>query len=262
MVTNMKASICLSTFNKARPLERTLASIFVQTPPFECEVIVCDDGSTDDTRSVCRDFPVEYHYLDRPGYCNPAAARNVAYRAARGEVIICQSDDVIHTLPDTIERLVGDLRTGRFLIATVVNVDEAGRPFSDPHGKGWGDALVRYTGPDNKRPLFFLGSLYRHDLYSIGGYDEEFIHPGYDDDWFAACLVNGRGLWAEYSADIIGHHQHHPHTEQYDEIALSRALFERKMTEGLWRASGGVWNYYEEVVPGVGVQPPGKTKEF
>jgi len=237
----MKASVCLSTYNKAKPLERTLASIFVQTPPFECEVIVCDDGSTDDTRSVCRDFPVEYHYLDRHGSCNPAAARNVAYRAARGEVVICQSDDVLHTRLDTIERLVGDLEPGKFLIATVTNVNENGKPYGDRLGKGWGDGKVEYTGLWQRRPLFFLGSLWRRDLYAEGGNDEEFIGPGYDDDWFAACLVDGLGLEAAYSSKIIGHHQHHQHTQDWRGVEMSRELFKQKMASGVFCSSGGPW---------------------
>lgn len=242
----MKCSICLSTYNKANALARTLESIFAQTPPFEWEVIVADDGSTDHTRDVCRDYPVEYRHLNRPGYRNPAPARNVAYRAARGEVVICQSDDVMHVALNTIERLVDDLRTGRFLIATVRNVGEDGMPTANLAGKGWGDKLLEYTSPRVQRPLFFLGSLYRRDLYAVGGNDEEFTGPGYEDDWFAACLINGRGLWAEYLVDVYGKHQQHPHTEQYDEIAKSRALFDRKVIAAQWCSSGGPWEYIEE----------------
>jgi len=242
----MKASICLSTYNKASALAKTLESVVSQTPPFEAEVIVVDDGSTDNTKDVCRDYPVEYHYLDRPGYCNPAPARNVAYRAARGEVVICQSDDVVHTASDTIERLVDDLRVGRFLIATVINVDGDGNPFADTQGKGYGDALTVYTSPVRQRPLFFLGSVYRQDLYAVGGNDEDFVGPGYDDDWFAACLINGRGLWADYSSNIVGHHQHHPHTQDYDAVEKSRRLFDRKVVTEYWCSSGGPWDYDKE----------------
>lgn len=243
----MKASICLSTYNKAGYLEKTLASIFSQNPPFEFEVIVTDDGSTDGTMGVCYDFPVQYHHLARPGYCNPAGARNVAYRAARGEIIIAQSDDVIHRTSDCIERLVAELRRRRFLIGTVTNVDRQGKPYSDPEGKGWGDRVKVYTSPKVRRPLFFLGSLWREDLYAIGGEDGEFTKPGYDDDWFAACLVRGRGLIPEYSRFVVGHHQHHPHTEQWDAIEESGKLYKRKVAEaaksGVWCSSGGPWEF-------------------
>ncbi|MFH1737518.1 MAG: glycosyltransferase family 2 protein [bacterium] len=238
----MKASVCLATCNRADVLERTLASIFTQCPGFEWEVIVADDASEDGTSEVCRDYSVEYHRIDRlPGYRNPAAARNVAYRAARGEVVICQSDDVLHTRLDTIDRLVGDLEPGKFLIATVTNVNENGKPYGDRAGKGWGDGLVEYTGHRHRRPLFFLGSLWRRDLYAVGGNDEEFIGPGYDDDWFAACLVDGLGLEAAYSSKIIGHHQHHQHTQDWRGVEMSRELFKQKMASGVFCSSGGPW---------------------
>ena len=110
--------------------------------------------------------------------------------------------------------------------------------------------MVVYVSPKRQRPLFFLGSLYRRDLYAVGGNDEEFVGPGYEDDWFAACLIYGRGLWAEYSADIMGRHQYHPHTQQYDEIAQSKALLHRKTVAAQggaarWCASGGAWDYEE-----------------
>ena len=241
----MKASICLSTYNKARYLERVLASIFSQKPPFKFEVIVVDDGSIGDTREVCEDYPVCYHYLERPGYGNPAIPRNTAYRRARGEVVICQSDDVVHGREDTIERLVTDLERGRFLIATVVNTDWQGRVYCDPNGKGWGDGLQVYTNPRARRPLFFLGSLWRDDLYAVGGNDEDFTGPGREDCWFADCLIKGRGLKPEYSSSIIGHHLHHAHTQDWKGVEDSKRVYRRKLADaqrtGVWCSSGGPW---------------------
>lgn len=231
----MKCSIVMATYNRAPLLERVLESIRVQTPTFAYELIVVDDGSADDTEAVCDRFNVQYHYLDRPGYCNPTAARNVGYRAAQGEVIIAQSSDTLHERNDTVE-LLCEIEPRTFNIATVRNQNKDGS-----YGR-------EYTGRGNQRPFFFLGSLFRRDLYGIGGDDEDFKVLGCDDDWFADRLVNGRGLKPVYRDDIVGCHLWHERPKQHwdDQYHLAMDVLNQKRTlarsTGDWVASGGAWS--------------------
>jgi len=228
-------------------------SIRFAQPPFPCEIIVVDDGSPSESaarnRANCEYWPnipdvhvpLTYRYIDRaPGYRNPSAARNVAYRMAKGEVIICQSDDVVHALPDTIECLVNDLHKGEFLVATVLNRTMDNRRCPKP--------LPVFTGPLVKRPLFFLGSLFRSDLYRVGGNDEEFAaRPAFDDDWFGDCLIHGANLTPVYSQDIIGFHLDHARPEKLVEMVVpNEQLYRRKVADARvgkipWCATGGPW---------------------
>lgn len=217
----MKCSICMSTRNKAEYLGRTLQSIRVQKVPFEYEIIVCDDGSTDHTAGICSKYEVRYIYLENNTYRNPSFARNKAFRAARGDIIINQSDEVIHDLPCTVEHLCDRLYENQFLIATVFNYDVNRQK-----------RLNLYTGVHNRRPFFFLGSLWRKDLYEIGGCCEDFTGPGFDDDWLGKCLIEGLGLSCNFLADIIGYHQDHPRPANLAQlVAPSRQLFEQKCRE-------------------------------
>lgn len=246
----MKCSICIATFNHSRLLVHTLDSIYRQQPRFPFEVIVVDDGSaTSDAWLVCSQYPaLRYVRIDRePTYRNPSRARNVAYKAARGEIIVAQSDDVVHHSHDCLQRLADELKPGTFVIASVTNVDGLSRPYRDPNGRGYGDRLKVYTGPANRRPLFFLGSLYRHDLYCAGGNDEEFADPSGEDQWFALCLTRGLGLRPIYSSSIVGHHQHHNHTQDYTAVARSQAVLKLKIDQAQrgaipWRSSAGQWS--------------------
>jgi glycosyltransferase involved in cell wall biosynthesis len=244
----VQCSICIAAYDKPRPLARVLESIYTQSPPFAFETIVVDDGSPIPLAKVCEPFPVHYVRIERPpGFRNPSRARNVAYRMAKGEVIIAQSDEVIHASERAIERLVGSLTPGRFVIATVFNVDKHGRTVFDKGIVQNQRGIAQYTGPATRRPFFFLGSLYRADLYAVGGNDEDFVEPCYDDDWFALCLTRGRQLDAYYAADIVGHHQHHAHFHDAPAIGRSRQIFDRKVAEAtagraLWQASGGPWD--------------------
>lgn len=89
------------TYNRAATLGQALASIFAQTRVPD-EVLVVDDGSTDETAAVVGRFPgATLLRLGRNG--GAAAARNAGIRAARGELLaFLDSDDA--WLPHKLER--------------------------------------------------------------------------------------------------------------------------------------------------------------
>jgi glycosyltransferase involved in cell wall biosynthesis len=246
----MKASICVSTYDRPEILRRVLGSIFSQKPPFEYEVIVVDDAGPSSSEEVCKQYPVIYKRIERePGYRNPAIARNVAYKTAQGEVLICQSDDVIHGSGKVIQHLVEELKAGEFLLATVWNVDVDGQVTGL---KQW-PHIRQIVGPKNQRPLFFLGAVYRKDMCAIGGCDEDFIDPGREDVWLAQCLIHGRGLRPRYSAVEGFHNDHERPAHLLDYYARSMALYERKLASaqaGLTHFHGGdPWPYSPPTAP-------------
>ena len=64
-------SICIPTKNRAKYLDYTLTSIvrqkrFIETD--DVEVIVSDNGSTDNTEEVCKKFPIYYTKMDEPTF--------------------------------------------------------------------------------------------------------------------------------------------------------------------------------------------------
>lgn len=227
-----RVSIVIATRNKRKALTKVLDSIDAQAVPFLTEIIVVDDGSTDGTQYMLARRPrINSILLENTGYRNPCFARNVGYRAATGEIVIAQSDEIVHASDHTICRLVNDLRPGTFCIATVYNVDDSGR------------RLEIYTGPDHQRPLFFLGSMSRRDLYAVGGNDEEFTMPGYEDDWFGRCLIDGLGLKPNYLEDVVGYHQDHPRPNLVGQYDAMKAVLADKLKAGVFCASGGPWEY-------------------
>ena len=88
----MSVSTVIPTFNRASVLERALESVFSQIDPPD-EVIVVDDGSTDNTPEVCSRFGSKIRYI-RQVNRGVAAARNRGIAAATGEYIaFLDSDD-------------------------------------------------------------------------------------------------------------------------------------------------------------------------
>lgn len=231
----MDVSICMAAYNQGEQLAKVLDSIRGQEPESSYEVIVCDDGSSDDTGAVCEHYGVTYAYLDRPFYANPARARNVAYRLATGRVIVAQSAETVHMSEGSIDRLAR-VAPGTFNVATVYELS--------PHGA----IISQYTGKQCQRPFFFLGSVLRADLYGVGCDDDDFVLPGFDDDWLAARLMRGARLSPVFREDVVGHHLHHwrpPHREAMEWFIPARDLYHKKMAEaektGNWVAAGGPW---------------------
>jgi hypothetical protein len=86
-------SVVIPTYNRARLLERTLASVFAQEER-DYEVLVVDDGSTDDTLEVLSRLGERVRVLQQVN-AGPGVARNRGIEAARGEyVVFLDSDDL------------------------------------------------------------------------------------------------------------------------------------------------------------------------
>lgn len=92
----MKLSVIVPTFNRAEVIERCLRSIFAQNLPFsasQMEVVLVDDGSTDDTADLVKSaYPqVNYVYQSNQGV---SAARNAGIAVAQGDwIALLDSDD-------------------------------------------------------------------------------------------------------------------------------------------------------------------------
>jgi glycosyltransferase involved in cell wall biosynthesis len=132
---NMKPaiSVIIPTYNYGRFLSEAVDSVLCQTLG-DLEVIIVDDGSTDNTPDVVRpylsDNRVRYIRQENRG---PSAARNRGIRKAKGEFIaLLDADDV--WLPSKIEKQLQLIRKSAdvgLVYCLAENVDEKGEEL--PH---------------------------------------------------------------------------------------------------------------------------------
>ncbi|HMM54235.1 MAG TPA: glycosyltransferase family 2 protein [Candidatus Desulfobacillus sp.] len=97
-------SVIVPAYNYGHLLRRTLDSALSQLRP-DCELLVIDDGSTDDTPKLLDEIEAQ----QRPGFrhvrqdnAGPAAARNAGLRLSRGEYLLfLDADDEL--LPGALD---------------------------------------------------------------------------------------------------------------------------------------------------------------
>ena len=100
-------SVIIPVYNGGRHLRAALESVFAQSyRPFE--VIVVDDGSTDDSSAIAQSFPdVRYIHQQNQGV---AAARNNGIEAARGEFFAFLDQDDLWT-PEKLKHQIAHMRS-------------------------------------------------------------------------------------------------------------------------------------------------------
>jgi len=98
-------SVIIPTYNRALMVKRAIESVLAQSYE-NFEIIVADDGSTDDTKEALSGYinsgKIKYIFQDNAG---PGAARNAGIKHAKGELVaFLDSDD--EWVPDKLEKQI------------------------------------------------------------------------------------------------------------------------------------------------------------
>ena len=98
-------SVIVPTYNRANLISETIESILNQTYK-NFELIIVDDGSTDNTEEVIRKFKdSRIKYIKTDNWGGPARPRNTGIKKAKGEYIaFCDDDDI--WLPKKLEKQI------------------------------------------------------------------------------------------------------------------------------------------------------------
>ncbi|MDJ0570887.1 MAG: glycosyltransferase [Pleurocapsa sp. MO_192.B19] len=97
-------SIVVPVYNGSKYIEAAIKSILNQTYS-NYEIIVVDDGSTDDTRDKLKPYEDEICYLYQTNK-GSASARNLGIKVAKGELIAFLDADDYWSMPEKLEKQV------------------------------------------------------------------------------------------------------------------------------------------------------------
>jgi len=178
-------------------------------------------------------------YLSTGGGRGPAAARNLGWRAARGEVIAFTDDDCLPA-PSWLEQGLLALQAGAAGACGRTLVPLPSRP---------SDYERDVAGLE--RSLFITANCFyrRSALASVGGFDERFpLAWREDSDLFFSLLERGAGLARAPGAVVVHPIRPAPWgvSLRQQRRSLYNALLYKKHPESYrcWLQSGPPWGYY------------------
>lgn len=188
--STLRASIVIPVRNRTDDFERCLACVLSQSMEAGTfEVLVCDDGSdeavADRLRSICSQDE-RVRYLSQP-HRGPAAARNLGAGHARAEIVVFTDSDTLPQ-PGWLEAILKPFVTND--IIAVEGPVRPPRPAQSPLEEA----------PRNEGGVHLTANMaYRRStLLAVGGLDEEFLLPAFEDVDLALCAARyGKISFAE-----------------------------------------------------------------
>lgn len=182
-----KVSIIVSNYNYGRFLFSCLDAITNQDYP-NFEVIFIDDGSTDDSLEIAKNFSSRMRIISQNNR-GVNSARNAGLHAAIGDyVALCDSDDIWEKNKLSLQMNLMSSSSGAILVSSGVR-------YFDSEGSYLYESTPLYSGDISKHFVRFPSSalvingpsaaIFRRDLaLSIGGFDEKLRSNAEDWDFF------------------------------------------------------------------------------
>jgi glycosyltransferase involved in cell wall biosynthesis len=202
----MKLTVYIPCYNAAPHIAGAIRALLEQTRPAD-ELLVIDDGSTDNTVEIASRFPVRViRHEKNKGL---AAARNTAFASASHEFVGAIDADVFPAR-DWLENLLAPFADPR-VVGTGGRLLEA---FQQTTADAWraqilcqdlGAERLEFVHPTHKR-LGGFGTIFRKQaVESIGGYNEKYRTNYEDVDLCARLLAAGHKFVFEPRA--VAYHQ-------------------------------------------------------
>lgn len=241
----MQTSIIIPTVNRSASLTQTFASLLALKSDYDSvEIIIVDNGSSDDTRSVCQEIIrsnpkilIKYCFEPIPGLLS---GRHRGFYESSGDILVFIDDDVdVHphwlnsireSFTDPYVSLVGGKNLPRY---------QSGEP-------GWLEAFWNREGAhkwldfisildfgdevEELDPLFIWGlnfSIRRHSLIELGGFHPDYVPKPFDhyqgnSETGLAWKAKERGLKIMYQPKATLWHRIPDHRLTFD-------YFEKRM---------------------------------
>lgn len=197
-------SVIVCSYNGGKTLAACLESLGKINYP-NYEVILVDDGSTDDTAYIASQFPtVRYIHQTNHGLSH---ARNTGAAAAKGDVFVYTDSDCMADV-DWLYYLIGTLMSGDYA--------GVGGPNVPPPAKNWVQACVA-AAPGGPSHVLLTDTIAEHipgcnmafhrsAFESVGGFDIEYRKAGDDVD-FCWRLQQAGCVIAFSPTAIVWHHR-------------------------------------------------------
>ncbi len=166
-------SIIVPVYNGEKFIAGAVKNILHQGYP-AIEIIIVDDGSSDNTRKIVEDLSIDVRYFHQPND-GPSSARNRGIRDVSGKYVAFL--DVDDLWPENnLKLLVAELEAN----PSVDVVRGYAQLFKNDNNDG-----MEYLGnPKEAFPDYIGAALYRKQAFTKVGLFDSFLKFGEDSDWF------------------------------------------------------------------------------
>lgn len=184
-----KVSVIIPTYNEAKVIGECLESLNKQTLK-DVEIIVVDDGSTDNTVDILS----EYKIIEQ-AHKGAGAARNLGAKHARGEILVFVDADMTF-----------DPNFLRKLIEPIEHKATKGTFSKEEYVTNWENVWARCWNINNNLPSKrrlpasypdtqkVFRAILKSEFEKVGGFDEK---AGYTDDWTLSEKLGYEAINAE-----------------------------------------------------------------
>lgn len=233
-----RVSVLIPAHDAEKHLAASIESAIAQTYR-PLEIIVVNDGSTDSTADVARNFGGRVVYVEQPNR-GPAAARNAGLHAATGTLIaLLDSDDL--WMPERVDRCVeilerrpeiGFVTSDAYLIED--GIKTAKRCYGDRRRYPFPTDEDRQLEEIARRNFLFVGVVFHRSLVErCRGFDER-IWGAEDYDLWTRFLLSGAR--AAFVNEPLGWYRRDPNSLSASPRQWTEHLFVlEKHLPYLWR---------------------------
>ena len=261
MTAPFTLGLVINTCNQANCLSRVLAAVARQAEPAE-EVLLADDGSTDQTRQVVADWkrsqtlPVTHLWQAHEGF-RRSRILNEAIAAARSDYLVFLDGD---TVPHP--RFLADHRAmatpGYFVQGHRALIEQKASPWFGLGGfaadrrralfQGQMRGLkhsFRWPFPQRRVRGDVRGvrgcnlAIWRADLVMVNGYNEGFVGWGREDSELAVRLMNSQVKRLDVRGRALCYHLWHPPADRAN-LPTNDGLLEKAIASGARRCEQGL----------------------
>jgi GT2 family glycosyltransferase len=211
----MKISIVMTYFNRRRQLLNTLESIALYGKP---EIIVVDDGSSETIDDIKGITLIRIEPKDK-WYFNTCIPFNIGFSQAKGDVIIMQNAECVHT--GDVLRFAESLTNGHLFSFGAYSLD-----YDLPDIKNIKERILKepqriqvnhhgWYNHSRYRPVayHFCNAITKKDLKMIGGFDERYAPGVAHEDDEIITRIKRAGIKIKFIDDPFVVHQKHERTD-------------------------------------------------
>lgn len=206
-------SVIIPTYNREKLVGEAIKSVLDQDYSGIVEIIISDDGSTDNTLEVASSFGSKIKILHKPDNCDSQGASGARNRgilkATQPYICFLDSDDFY--LPGHLNKMVSALESENKISFAICNSLEMIEINNKRVYRRWTKANIGCRDLENLSitTIYFANSngfIFKRNVFNKVGLFNEEIQVGEDSDMWMRINENFKGVYSNHYGSVIRNH--------------------------------------------------------